>query len=134
MKRALESFYIGLSIRSGYDTDNISTESNEQMSEDNTKDLTPAETLNLILNRLAGIEGGISAVESAAEDRAKETRPKLDLIIKELAGLREEIGEVKKELRLMNRKFEVFNAEMLEMKITIRDFDARLVEIERKSN
>lgn len=104
------------------------------MSEDNTKDLTPAEMLNLILNRLANIEGRISALESAAEDRARETRPKLDLIIKELTDLREEMGEVKKELRLMNRKFEVFNAEMLEMKTTIRDLDARLVEIERRPN
>lgn len=129
------------------------------MSEDPTKDLTAVEMLRAVLAdvrdmkaRLGAVEDGIvtfkvtvddrlSALESAAEDRARETRPKLDLIVKGLSDLREEMAEVRAEMaeiradvRSIDRKLEVFNDELLGMKVDLRDFNKRLAALERAPN
>jgi chromosome segregation ATPase len=102
------------------------------MTEDPTKDLTTDEMLRALLADMREVKGRLGALESAAEDRSRETRPKLDLIIKEMSDLREEMAGVRRELRSIDRKLELFNSELLEAKIDIRDFDKRLTELERR--
>jgi len=49
----------------------------------------------------------LSALEAAAEDRARETRPKLDLLIKEMADARAEIREIAAAQARLEQKFDV---------------------------
>jgi septal ring factor EnvC (AmiA/AmiB activator) len=114
---------------------------NREMTEDPTKDLTDGEKLSLILTKLSDVETRLAKLEAQAEDRSRETRPKLDLIIKEVADVRSDVGELKegqsrleKELRSTNRKFDVLNKDLLAMKADLRDFDERPTELERRPN
>lgn len=78
------------------------------MTDDPTKDLTAVEMLRLLLTDVRDMKGGLGqvetrlgALESSAEDRARETRPKLDLIIKTISDLREEMIDMKEQMRLL---------------------------------
>ncbi len=102
---------------------------------DNTKDLTADEKLDLILGDMRDIKTRLSALEAQSSGT---TRPLLDQIIQETVQTRETFTErierVEKELRSMNRKFEIFSSEMLNIKSDIRDFNERLIELERRPN
>ncbi len=104
------------------------------MSNDPTKDLTTDEMLRALLADMRDVKDRLGKLESVAEDRARETRPKLDLIVKEVSDLREDMREVRKDLRSLHRKLEIFNNELLESKVDLRDFDKRLTELERRPN
>lgn len=99
-----------------------------------TADLTMNEKLDRILAEMADMKAWRVRVDVLLEDRTRETRPKLDLIIKELADLREEMVEVRRDLRAVDRKLQIFNDELLAMKVDLRDFDKRLTETERRPN
>jgi predicted RNase H-like HicB family nuclease len=60
------------------------------VSEENTADLTPAEMFHLIMKRL-------EILETFAEDRSRDTRPLLETIHKEIAGMREDIRKIERE-------------------------------------
>jgi len=81
------------------------------MSNDPTKDLTTDEMLRALLADMRDVKDRLGKLESVAEDRARETRPKLDLIVKEVSDLREDMREVRKDLRSLHRKLEIFNNE-----------------------
>jgi chromosome segregation ATPase len=104
------------------------------MTEDPTKDLTTDEMLRALMADMREVKDRLGALESSGEDRTRETRPKLDLIIKELSDLREDMAEVRRDVRSIDRKLEVFNDELLNMKVDLRDFDKRLNELERRPN
>lgn len=101
----------------------------------NTADLTMDEKLDRILTKLADVETRLGALETQGTGT---TRPLLDQILQEMIQTRDTLTErldgVEKELRSIDRKFDVFNKEMLGMKADIRDFDERLTELERKPN
>jgi len=70
------------------------------MTEENTKDLTADEKLDLILSELsdmrewrAGVDVRLAKVEAFVDDRSRDTRPMLDLIHKEIADTRIEMRE-----------------------------------------
>lgn len=92
----------------------------------NTADLTDSEKLDAIIRRLDAIEA------------QRDTRPLLDQILKEMTETRDamnaRLDAVEKQLRSIDRKFDVFNKEMLAMKADVRDFDERLSELERRPN
>lgn len=79
------------------------------MSEDNpTADLTNGEILErmaadvrMLVADMREVKERLGALESAAEDRARETRPKLDLIIKAVSDTREEMIDIKEQMRLL---------------------------------
>lgn len=118
------------------------------MTEDPTKDLTTDEKLNRILDAMAGmkaemasmndrlgaVESRLGALESLVEDRFRDTRPIWQAINARTERIEENLAEAHKELRSMNRKFEVFSIEMFNMKADIKDFDGRLSEIEQRPN
>lgn len=104
------------------------------MTDDPTKDLTTDEMLRALLADVRSMNDRLSGIESAAEDRTRETRPKLDLIVKAIADLSEDMREVKKDLRSLHRKLDIFNSEMLAMKADLKDFDERLTASERRPN
>ena len=114
------------------------------MNEENTKDLTVDEKLDLLLAEMAFVKTELGSVqmrlvkvEAFVEDRSRDTRPMLDKIHKEVADTRVEVGEVKSHLKRLERKWAVLNEDVMEVRIAQRelerDFDRRLVTLERKS-
>lgn len=63
------------------------------MAEDITKDLTDGEKLNLILAELAELRAWRAKVDAFIEGRSRDTRPKLEMIHKEIVDTRLEARE-----------------------------------------
>ena len=89
------------------------------MTED-TRDLTDGEKLNLILADLGDVRARLTALEAQG---ANTTRPLLDQLIKEVTGTRDmlaeridgiekELAEVRRDLRSIDRKFDILNREI----------------------
>jgi hypothetical protein len=93
----------------------------------NTADLTMNEKLDRILQRL-------TTLEAHADDRAKETRPKLDLIISELAGVREGQKDTVKRLDRIEAQLRVLTEDVLNVRADQRRLEDRMDEIERRPN
>ena len=77
---------------------------------DLTKDLTDSEKLNLILAELGNIKSELAdlrvwraKVDAFIEDRSHETRPILELIYKEIADLRQDVKDLKVEMKLQHQ-------------------------------
>jgi hypothetical protein len=85
------------------------------MSNENTKDLSADEALKQILSRqdlilaeLAdlrlwreGVDARLVKIEAFVDDRLRDTQPLLGKIHKEVADTRADIGDIKRELRLL---------------------------------
>ncbi|MDQ3012814.1 MAG: hypothetical protein M3X11_19165 [Acidobacteriota bacterium] len=106
------------------------------MNEESTKDLTIDEKLDMILSELAFLKADFGArlvkVEAFVEDRSRDTRPILDKIYKEVADLRIEVKEVKDRVVRIDRKFDVLNSDVVELRSADREFEQRLTVIERQ--
>ncbi len=114
------------------------------MSEEKTKDLTSDEKLDRILTELAFVKSDLAFVkmdfgarlarlEAFAEDKSPDTRPMLDRIHKAVADLTVEVVEVKSELMRLNRKWEVLNDDVMEVRVFNRDLNRRLDKIESQA-
>jgi len=107
------------------------------MSEEKTKDLTTNEKLDLILAELTFMKSDFGArlarLEAFAEDKSRDTRPMLDRIHKEVADTRAEMVEVRSELMRLNRKWEVLNDDVMEVRVFNRDLNRRLDKIESQA-
>jgi chromosome segregation ATPase len=104
------------------------------MADDPTKDLTDSEKLNRILADLADVKTRLGALESTAEDRSRDTRPKLDLIIKELSDAREEIRDVAARLDRIEARFETLAIDVMDVRTVQRRLGDRVSELERRPN
>lgn len=106
------------------------------MNEENTKDLTVNEKLDMVLAELAFLKADFGArlakVEAFVEDRSRDTRPMLDKIYKEVADLRIEVKEVKDRVGRIDRKFDVLNSDVVELRSADREFEQRLTVLERQ--
>jgi septal ring factor EnvC (AmiA/AmiB activator) len=102
------------------------------MNGENSKDLTDSEKLDLILAELADLRTRVVKLEFFAEDRSRDTRPMLDRIHKEIADTHIEVKEVKDRVIRMERKLDVLNSDVLELRAADREFEQRLTVIERQ--
>ena len=127
------------------------------MSEENTTDLTLDEKLDLLLAEVREVKATVgnldtrlTGLESKVEERLHDTRPIWQRVQQQIVDLQTEVVDLKtevvnfktetnarfesveKELRIMNRKFEVFSLDIMKMRTDIRDFDVRLAEVERR--
>lgn len=107
------------------------------MSDERTKDLTTDEKLDLVLAELAFMKADFGArlarLEAFAEDKSRDTRPMLDRIHKEVADVMVEIVEARSELMRLDRKWEVLNDDVMEVRVFNRDLNRRLDKIESKA-
>ena len=103
------------------------------MNEENTKDLTVNEKLDMILSELAFVKARLVKVEAFVEDRSRDTRPMLDKIYKEVADARLEVKEVRDRVVRIDRKFDVLNSDVVELRSADREFEQRLTVVERQS-
>ncbi len=119
------------------------------MSEENTKDLTLDEKLDLLLAEIReakaevrevkavveNLDARLTALESKVEERLHDTRPIWQRVQQQIEDLKIEsnahFASIEKELRIVNRQFEVFSTDMMKMRAEIRDFDERLAAMEQ---
>ena len=120
------------------------------MNEENTKDGTVNEKLDMLLADLTFVKAELTSVktdltsvktefgarlakvEAFIEDRSRDTRPMLDKIYKEVADLRIELKEVKDRVVRIDRKFDVLNSDVVELRSADREFEQRLTMVERQ--
>ncbi len=102
------------------------------MSEETTENLTSDDKLDLLLREVRDLKQRIVALEAKSYD----TRPIWEQALKEIMETRLETQEgfgltntrlekIEKEMRLTNRKFEVFTNEFLELRARQRDLEDR---------
>jgi hypothetical protein len=100
--------------------------------EETTKDLSDSEMLDLILSRLSSVESRLAALE---EDRTRETRPKLDLIHKEIADMRIEMREgqarTEDQLEHVKTKLDLMVLDAADMRTVQHRLGARVSALER---
>jgi ABC-type transporter Mla subunit MlaD len=96
------------------------------MTDENAKtaDLTIDEKLDRILQRL-------TALEARADDRAKETRPLLDQIIKEMVQTRETLTA---RLDRIERQLRVMTEDVMQVRTDQRGLEDRMDALERRPN
>jgi predicted nuclease with TOPRIM domain len=102
------------------------------MTEENTKDLTDSEKLNLILAELADLRQWRAKVDAFIDDRSQDTRPKLDLIIKELSDLREEIRDIVTRLDRIESRFETLATDVVDVRAAQRRLGDRVSLLEQR--
>lgn len=100
------------------------------MSEENTKDLTQDEKLDLLISEMQRANLRLAVLETFVEDRSRDTRPKLDLIHKELDDARQELREIKDRVSRLDRKFDVVLSDLTELRAAQRDVENRVSIIE----
>jgi hypothetical protein len=116
-----------------------------RMSE-NTKNMTDSQKLDLILAELADLRQWRTSLDewrANVEERLKDTRPIWQAIHAQterntelLQFIDERLTVVEKELRSIDRRFETFSIDHMHMRMRgdIREFNARLTEIESRPN
>jgi hypothetical protein len=100
----------------------------------NTADLTVDEKLNQILSKLGDLDTRLASLEAVAADRSKETRPKLDLIIAELADVREGQKDAAKRLDRIESQLRVLTEDVLNVRADQRKLEDRMGDLERRPN
>jgi len=99
-----------------------------------TADLTIDEKLNQVLRKLGDLDARLATLESKADDRARETRPKLDLIIAELADVREGQKDAAKRLDRIEAQLRVLTEDVLNVRADQRRLEDRMGDLERRPN
>lgn len=109
------------------------------MTEENTKDLTDSEKLNLILADLASVKSELAdlrewraKVDAFIDDRSRDTHPKLDLIIKELSDAREEIRDIVTRLDRIESRFETLAMDVVDVRSAQRRLGDRVSLLEQR--
>ena len=102
------------------------------MTDDNTKDLTDREVLDLILSRLTVLEADVGALKAAEVERSKETRPQLDAIHAYVDQLSQDMREVKTIVQRLDSDFTQFSRELIGIKAGQYELERRVSDLERK--
>jgi chromosome segregation ATPase len=106
------------------------------MNNEPTQDLTDSEILRLLLADMRDVKARLSAME---DERARDNKPLLGEIRKEIAEARLEIAEVKEgqgrieaRMKHLEEKFEVFTLDIMDVRTAQRALNSRMTELERR--
>ncbi len=134
----------------------MSEENTTDLTQDEKLDLLLAE-IREVKATVGNLDTRLTALETKVEDRLHDTRPLWQRVQQQIQDLTTQVQDLKtqvqdlktevqdlkiesnarfesieKELRHMNRRFEVFSMDTMKMRADIRDFDVRLAEVERR--
>jgi archaellum component FlaC len=103
------------------------------MSDDPTKEVPPTQpTLETVLERINALGERLSdEIQTRINALDEKLSGEIHALDEKLSG---EIREVRAEVKLINRTFEVVAKDSLEMKVRTREAEARLDELERKAS
>jgi BMFP domain-containing protein YqiC len=90
------------------------------MSEETTKDLTPDDKLDQILQRLAALEA-----------KTYDTRPIWEQAVKEITETRQEMNA---KFRALDHKFDVLIKDLFATRTSVEELDSRVTDLERKQS
>jgi BMFP domain-containing protein YqiC len=90
------------------------------MSEETTKDLTPDDKLDQILQRLAALEA-----------KTYDTRPIWEQAVKEITETRQEMNA---KFRALDHKFDVRIKDLFATRTSVEELDSRVTDLERKQS
>jgi chromosome segregation ATPase len=99
------------------------------MSEEITQNL-PNNDLKRILARLDSIDTRLATLEEQVDRRLQETRPIWEQVLKRMEGVESRLEGVESELHDLNRKFRVFNADILKLQDKYDDLEERVRKFE----
>jgi tetrahydromethanopterin S-methyltransferase subunit G len=106
-----------------------------EMSEDNTKDLTPDEKLERILAELNEFKAWRGRVDAFIEDRSRDTRSKLEVIHQEIHSTRTEMREgfnnLSVRLRHIEKKLDVLAADVIDVRTVQAELEEHIKDLER---
>ena len=80
--------------------------------------------LESVNGRLASLEGRLGSLEKR-EERDYDTKPIWNRVLTEISELRTEVLELSKHMRSFDRKREIINKELLQVKSDQRDLEMR---------
>jgi len=100
----------------------------------NTADLTDGQKLDQVLARLSNLDARLATLEARAEDRARETRPKFDTIISELAELREGQRDTTLRLDWIESRLDQLALDVLDVRAAQRRLTDRVDDLEQRPN
>lgn len=101
------------------------------MTEDLLVQMSDSEKLNWLVRTVGLIDERSHKVEQLV---ARDTNPLPDNYNVRFAALENDLTEARKELRLMNRKFEVFAQDFMKTRVDVRDVEERLAALESRPN
>jgi len=103
------------------------------MSDDPTKPVPPTQpTLETVLDRINALGERLSdEIQTRINALDEKLSGEIHALDEKLSG---EIREIRTEVKLINRMFEVASKDSLEMKARTREAEARLDELERKAS
>jgi outer membrane murein-binding lipoprotein Lpp len=110
------------------------------MSEDPTQKLPPAQdaTLAQVLSAVQSLDARLARLEQKVEERLHDTRPIWEKVVADIAQLQAgqdaltgEVKTIRTELRDMNRKFSIFNDNLVQIQADYRDIYDRVRDMER---
>lgn len=81
--------------------------------------------LESVNGRLASLEGRLASLEKREEERDYDTKPIWNRVLTEISELRTEVSELSKHMRSFDRKLEIMNKELLQVKADQRDLEMR---------
>lgn len=91
-------------------------------------------------NRFGNLETRMDSLEQKVDERLHDTRPIWEKVQADIAQLQEgqesmrkDVREVRTELRDMNRKFSIFNDNLVQIQADYRDIYDRVRDLERQS-
>jgi uncharacterized protein (DUF3084 family) len=102
------------------------------MTEDNTKDLSADEKLNLILAELSDLRAWRTKVDTFMEDRSRDTRPLLESLQAHVDRLGADIQEIKAVVKRLDSGFTQFSREVMDIKARQYDVEQRVNNLENR--
>jgi len=104
------------------------------MAEENTKDLTDSEKLNLILAELADLKEWRAKVDAFIDDRSRDTRPLWEIIHAQTEKLIEQNALIVETLRHVETKLNVLTIDVMDIRTVQQVMGARLSALEQRPN
>ena len=86
------------------------------------KVLAQLESMN---GRLASLESRLASLEKQDEERAYDTKPIWNRVLAEISELRTEVSELSKHMRSFDRKLDVMNKDLLQVRSDLYGRDMR---------
>lgn len=102
------------------------------MTEENTKDLTDSEKLNLILAELADLRQWRAKVDAFIDDRSRDTRPLWEIIHAQTEKLLEQNALIVETLRHVETKLNVLTVDVMDIRTVQQVMGGRLSALEQR--
>ena len=105
---------------------------NEDSTREPTKDLSDSEKLAFVVEELiaqrawqAQVSARLEKVEAFVEERSRETRPMLELIVKEVADLGQSVKEIRADFRIQRNEDWQWKREFVELAERVAALESR---------